>query len=153
LVLIAGVFIYRLDYSRLGRSLEVIATDPDVALAMGLNVRWLSIFSLTVSSVLGSLAGVVFSFNLRTIHPEAFGFALMQYTATMLFIGGRYTMWGAFISVPVLWGLPGWMPSWAAEYTNILYGALLVITLIVRPEGVVTRSMMRRLGALWKSGR
>lgn len=145
LVLIVGVFIYRLDHSRLGRALEVINTDPDLARTMGINVRWLSIFSLTISSVLGALAGVIFTFNLRTIHPEVFGFPLLLSSTAMLFIGGRYTMWGGIVSVPVLWGLPQWVPSEVAQYTNIFYGALLVLMLIVRPEGIVTRNMLQRI--------
>jgi branched-chain amino acid transport system permease protein len=145
LILIIGILVYRLDHSRIGRAFEVIGTDPDLARAIGMNVRWMSIFALTVSSVLGSLAGVVFAFNLRTIQPEAFGFPLLLSSTAMLFIGGRYTMWGAIISVPILWGLPEWVPSELTRYTNLFYGALLVIMLIIRPEGIITRSMLERL--------
>ena len=145
LVLITGVFIYRLDHSRIGRAFEVIGTDPDLARTIGMNVRWLSVLALTISSVLGSLAGVVFAFNLRTIQPEAFGFPLLLSSTAMLFIGGRYTMWGAIISVPILWGLPEWVPSELTRYTNLFYGALLVIMLIIRREGIITRSMLERL--------
>ena len=146
LLLFVGVLIYRLDHSRLGRGLEVVATDPDLARSLGMDVKWLSIFSLTVSSVLGALAGVIYTFNIRTIQPEVFGFPLLLSSTAMLFVGGRYTMWGAIVTVPMLWGLPQWVPSEMAQYTNIFYGALLVIMLIVRPEGVVTRGLLQRLG-------
>jgi branched-chain amino acid transport system permease protein len=145
LVIGAGVLIYRLDNSRLGRAFEVIGTDPDLARTMGINVRWLSILSLTFSSVLGSLAGVVFAFNLRTIQPEAFGFPLLLSSTAMLFIGGRYTMWGALITVPILWGLPEWVPSELTRYTNLFYGALLIVMLVLRPEGIVTRNTVERI--------
>jgi branched-chain amino acid transport system permease protein len=145
IVLIVGIIIYRLDHSRIGRALEAMSTDPDLAHTMGINVRLLNIFVLTLSSVIGALAGVIFAFTMRTIYPELFGFSLLLYITTMLFIGGRYTMWGAIISAPILWGLPQWVPSDVAQYTNIFYGTLLIITIILRPEGVITRELLKRL--------
>jgi branched-chain amino acid transport system permease protein len=146
ILLVVGVLIYRLDHSRLGRGLEVVATDPDLARSLGMDVKWISIFSLTISSVLGALAGVIYTFNIRTIQPEVFGFPLLLSSTAMLFVGGRYTMWGPIITVPMLWGLPQWVPSGMAQYTNIFYGALLVLMLVVRPEGIVTRDFLQRLG-------
>jgi len=142
-VLIVGLFIYRFDHSRFGRAAEAMLVDPELAATMGIDIRWLSVALLTASSVIGALAGVIFAFTLGTIYPESFGFVLLLYIWSMMYIGGRYTMWGAIISVPILWGLPQWMPHAVAEYTNILYGALLIITIIVRPEGIVSRGMLR----------
>jgi ABC-type branched-subunit amino acid transport system permease subunit len=65
---------------------------------------------------------------------------------TMLFVGGRFTHFGALISVPILWGLSGWMPSEYAKFTQIVYGALLIIVLMARPEGLITRKMVYRVG-------
>lgn len=142
-VLIVGFFIYRFDHSRFGRAAEAMLVDPELAATMGIDIRWLSVALLTASSVIGALAGVIFAFTLGTIYPESFGFVLLLYIWSMMYIGGRYTMWGAIISVPILWGLPQWIPHAVAEYTNILYGALLIITIIVRPEGIVSRGMLR----------
>ncbi len=149
LVLIVGIFIYRLDHSRLGRALEAISTNRDLAHTMGIDVRKLSIFVLTVSSVIGTLAGVIYAFNMRTIETDLFGFSLLLYTTSMLFIGGRYTMWGALISVPVLWGLHQWVPSVAVPFTSMMYGALLIIMLILRPEGIITRDLLQRVKKYW----
>lgn len=148
LILIIGILVYRLDHSRMGRALEVVRTDPELAHSMGISVRWLSVFALTVSSLMGALAGVIYAFNLRVLQPESFGFTLLLSSTTMLFIGGRYTMWGILITVPLLWGLPQWVPSNVAQYTNIFYGATLIITLVLRPEGIVTREMLKKLKAV-----
>lgn len=149
LVVVIGLLIYRLDHSRLGRAIEVIGTDPDLARSMGVNIRSLTIFTLTASSVIGGVAGAIYAVNLRTLRPETFGFAVMLTTAAMLFLGGRYTMWGAFVAVPILWGLPQWLPSQMVAYTNFIYGAVLIIVLVSRPEGVVTRGLERWLAALF----
>jgi branched-chain amino acid transport system permease protein len=151
-LLVVGVFIYRLERSRFGRALEAMLEDPDLAASMGINTTRINIYVLTLSSVIGALAGVIFAFNLGAIYPDSFGFALMLYATTMLFVGGRFTMWGAVLAAPILFGLPRWLPHSMAQYSNYIYGALLVIVLILRPQGVVTRGLLRRIstGKLWR---
>lgn len=150
-VLLVGLFIYRIDSSRIGRALEAMRTDPDLAATLGMNSPWISVFTMTTASVIGALAGVLYAFTIQALTPDSFGFALLLNTMAMLFIGGRYTMWGAIISVPILWGLPTWSPTAVAPYVNMIMGALLVITLVVRPEGIVSREMIQGLKFLFVS--
>jgi len=144
-VLLVGALIYRIDRSRIGRALEAMRTDPALAGSLGVNSRWLSVFVMTVSSAIGSLSGVFCAFAINAVTVDTFGFTLLLSTMAMLFIGGRYTMWGVVISVPVLWGIPQVAPPWLAPYMNIIYGALLVAVLAVRPEGIVSREMTQNL--------
>jgi len=149
-VFITGLFVYRIDRSRVGRALEAMRTDPALASTLGMNLRRLSVFVMTFASLIGAVAGAFYAFTMGTIIAESFGFTLLLSTMTMLFIGGRYTMWGVLISAPILWGIPQWIPPEMASYTNIIYGALLVIVLVVRPEGLVSREMMDRLSVQLK---
>ena len=142
IVVVVGIFIYRLDHSRIGRAFECIQTDPDMAMTLGVNVKIMTILSLTISSVLGALSGAIYALNMRIIYPETFGFSLLLYVMTMLFIGGRYTQWGMLLSVPILWGLPSWIPNSLANYSQIIYGVLLILVLMLRPEGIITRELL-----------
>ena len=126
-VFLIGLFVYRIDNSRIGRALEAIRTDPDLAKTLGMNLPLLSVFVMTVASVIGALAGVFYAFAVGTINPDMFGFTLLLNAMAMLFIGGRYTMWGIIISAPILWGLPLWVPPSVSPYMNLIIGALLVI--------------------------
>lgn len=144
-VFLVGLLIYRIDSSRIGRALETMRTDPDLAKTLGMNSPWISVFAMTVASVIGALAGVFYAFTIRALTPDSFGFTLLLNTMAMLFIGGRYTMWGGIISVPILWGLPTWSPSTIAPYVNMIMGILLVVTLVVRPEGLIGREMIQNL--------
>ncbi len=153
IVLIVGIIVYRLDNSRLGRAIETIRVDPKLGATMGISVMRLSIFTLTLSSAIGALSGVIYAFTLGTIHPDSFGFSLLLYTWTMLFVGGRYTMWGAIVVAPILWGLPQWVPHAVAEYTNILYGTLLILLLLLRPQGLIDRRTIqhvRSVARIWR---
>lgn len=149
-VVIIGFLVYRLDHSRVGRAVEVAGTDPGLAGSLGVNIRWLTVFTLTASSAIGGIAGSIYAANLRTLRPETFGFSVMLTASSMLFLGGRYTMWGAFISVPILWGLPLWLPSAAVPYSNFIYGAVLIIVLVLKPEGLITRRLLQRLSVAYR---
>jgi branched-chain amino acid transport system permease protein len=142
---VVGVLIFRFDHSRLGRAFEAIGTDWDFAASLGINVRKHLILALTLSSVLASLSGVIYAFNIRVIRPDTFGFTLLLFTMTMLFVGGRFTHFGALISVPILWGLSSWIPSEYARFTQIIYGTLLIVVLMARPEGLITRATIHRI--------
>jgi branched-chain amino acid transport system permease protein len=144
-VLLVGLFVYRIDSSRIGRALEAMRTDPDLARTLGMNSPWISVFAMTVASVIGALAGVFYAFTIRALTPDSFGFTLLLNTMAMLFIGGRYTMWGGIISVPILWGIPTWAPTMIAPYVNMIMGVLLILTLVVRPEGLIGRELVQSL--------
>jgi branched-chain amino acid transport system permease protein len=144
-VVLVGLFLYRLERSRTGRALEAALADRDLAFSAGINVTRVSVFALTASCAIGAIAGVIFVFNLGRIYPDSFGFTLCLYMNTMVFVGGRYTMWGPLVAAPVLFGLPFWLPHALASYANIVYGALLVAVLVLRPQGAITRALLDRV--------
>jgi branched-chain amino acid transport system permease protein len=144
-VLIAGFVVYRIETSRLGRALEAMRIDPDLARTLGMNLPMISVFVMTLSSAMGALAGAYYAFALRSILAQNFSFPVVLTVMAMLFIGGRYTMWGVLISAPVLWGLQLWLPSTLSQYSNLIYGALLVLILIIRPEGIISREVLQSL--------
>ena len=152
LVILLGAFLYRLNHSKLGRALEAIGTDADMATTLGINVKKMTVFSLTISSIYGAVSGAVYAFNMRTIYPETFGFSLLLSVMTMLFVGGRYTQWGVFVSVPLLWGLPQWVPASINSFTQIIYGVILVVILMARPEGIITRELPGKIKRLFARG-
>ena len=148
LVLLVGLILYRCDHSRLGRTMEAILVDPELPPSMGANTRNVHLFSITFSSTLGAVAGVIYAFTVRVLYPELFGFNLLLMASAMMFIGGRYTMWGCLISAPMLWVFPRVLPEGIVQYTNMIYGAILVIVMVFFPQGLITRRGVSRLAGL-----
>ncbi len=142
---ILGAMVYRLDHSRLGRALEAIGTDSEMASTLGINSQKLTVLALTLSSVFASVGGVIYAFNLRLVYPDAFSFSFLLNMMTMLFVGGRYTQWGVLISAPVLWTINTFMPRSVQRLSNYIYAAILIIILMARPEGLITRGMVQKV--------
>ena len=150
-VIICGIIIFRFENSRFGRALEAMRTDMDLAKTLGMNLPRISTFVMTLASSIGALAGVFFAFTMQSILAQNFSFSLVLTIMAMLFIGGRYTMWGVLVSAPALWAIQLWFPSSISQFTNIFYGCLLVIILVFRPEGIITREMLQKLTSRIKS--
>lgn len=145
ILLVVGFLIYRLDHSRLGRAMEMIFVDPDVAATLGVNQYWLSVSLQTAAGALGALAGGLYAFTARAIIPSFFGFTLLLRIICFLFVGGYSTMWGVAVFAPALWALTVFLPGGLKEWINIIYGGLLIIVLLLRPEGVIDKRVTRAI--------
>jgi len=144
-ILVCLILVNRLYKSRWGRALEAVEHDRPMAEAMGVDVIKMSITLQVVSALLGGLAGVIYAFNLGTIHPEVFGFGQLLYCFTIVFVGGRFTPWGPLLMAPVLWLIPEFFPSQIAEFKKIFFGSIIIISLLTRPKGVITKSLVARV--------
>ncbi len=149
-ILVCLILANRLYKSRWGRALEAVEHDRPMAEAMGVNVLKMSMTLQVVSALLGGLAGVIFAFNLGTIHPEVFGFGQLLYCFTIVFVGGRFTPWGPMFMAPVLWLIPEFFPPQIAEFKNIFFGVIIIISLLVRPKGVITKGLVARVENFFK---
>ena len=145
LLIIFGVFLYRLNNSRIGRAWEAIQTDPQMAQSLGVNTFWMTVAALTLSSVFSATAGAVYAFTMRVLYPGTFSFTFLLNIMTMLFVGGRYTQWGAIISCPLLWSISVFMPTSIQKLSNYIYAVILILILMLRPEGIVTRRMTNKV--------
>jgi branched-chain amino acid transport system permease protein len=149
-IVVCVVFLNRLDKSRWGRAMEAVERDRDMASAMGVDITKMSVVLQIVSGTMGGLAGVIYTFNLGTVHPEIFGFGQLLYCYTIVFVGGRDTPWGTLIFAPILWLIPEFFPKAIAEFRNVVFGAIIIIFLLFRPKGVIDKTLISALGRTFR---
>ncbi|MBN2049661.1 MAG: hypothetical protein JW760_04395, partial [Spirochaetales bacterium] len=82
---------------------------------------------------------------MRSLSPNHFTFHMIGICMTMLFVGGYNTLWGILLAAPILWGLPLIFPPAVASWKIVIYGALLIIILVLKPEGVITRQVVKKV--------
>ena len=153
LVLLTGYLIHRFDHSKLGRAASTVFVDREIAVSFGINVKRLGMFLQTWSSAVGGMTGVMYAFIMRSISPNHFTFNLIGVCMTMLFVGGYTTIWGAFLAAPLLWGFPLILPESLQAWNIVIYGVLLVVVLLIKPEGFITRPMVMKVETLLRFGR
>ena len=146
---VAAILVHRIDHSRIGRAAELIYYNKEAAACFGINIEHIAVLLQVVAGALGSTAGALFAFTLGAITPDNFSFQILLLTFPIVFIGGNFTMWGVLIFAPILWGIPLLLPEAIAQWKDYIYGGLLIVILIARPEGVIGKEIIRLVDAFF----
>lgn len=135
----------RIASSPLGRILRTIREDELLAEILGKNVFAAKAVVFVVSAGLAAVAGSLYAHYVTYIDPTNFTLAESILVISMVIVGGAGSRWGPLAGAVLLTMLPEAlrfteMPSnVAADVRQILYGALLVAMMLVRPRGVFGR--------------
>jgi len=126
----------RLRDSRTGRAWEAIREDEDVAAAMGINTVYYKLLAFAIGAAVGGLGGTLFAAKVSAISPPNFVLDLSIRAVSIIIIGGMGSIPGVVMGAIVLVGLPEILRS-IQEWRLVIYGAVLVAMMILRPEGIV----------------
>lgn len=135
LVLIALFVAKRLKDSRTGRAWVAIREDQTVAQATGINTYRSKILALLLGAAFAGLAGALFASRNQFTGPEDFTLMVSVNVLCIVIVGGMGSLPGIVLGAFVLKGLPELLRE-LEDYRLLVFGALLVVMMIVRPEGL-----------------
>ena len=141
IVAIFFFFFLRLSRSRLGRALDAVREDELAAETMGINSARIKIFTMGVSGLLAGLGGGLYAHFLCYLEPPAFGFGLLIQMCVNTIFGGSLTYLGPFFGTVFLSSLSEYL-RFFVEWRLLIYGLLIVLLLILRPQGIITRELV-----------
>lgn len=133
----------RLNNSRTGRQWMAMREDEDVASSMGIDTTKTKLLAFTLSAASGGLAGAIFASKLGTIFPQSFGLLVSINVLSLIIVGGIGSIPGVVVGAIALIGLPELLREFS-EFRLLIYGALLIIMMLVRPEGLWPSAITRR---------
>jgi branched-chain amino acid transport system permease protein len=153
---------FRLRDSRLGRAWIALREDEGVAACVGVAIVRTKLLAYGVGAALGGVSGAFLASYLSTANPKQFTFSFSIFILSMVVLGGLGSIWGVVIGAivlsainnyllpRVLYDLPGkvGLDFDLSEISSGIYGFLLVIIMLLRPEGLLPerrhRMAMRR---------
>ena len=141
-VLLFFIILSRLQRSRLGRALEAIKEDEVAAEVMGIDSAKAKLFAIGLSGLLAGLSGVFIAHFFGSITPEHFGFPLLIQMFTIALLGGLTTPWGPF-SIAIILGFFIEQFRFLMDWRLLIYGVIIVVVVLFRPDGLVTKQMIR----------
>jgi ABC-type branched-subunit amino acid transport system permease subunit len=77
-----------------GRVLRSIREDEDAAAAVGKNVFWYKLQSLTIGAAIGAIAGLFFAFQFSFFSPPDFAPLTTFFAYVIVILGGTTSTWG-----------------------------------------------------------
>lgn len=136
LVVIITVVVRNLVTSSYGRAIKSIRDDDDVAEIMGVDIVTTKRVTFVISAMIAGLAGAFYAQYMTFIHPSIFTTAASQEIIVMIIFGGLGSIPGTYLGTIVLTLLPEVLRS-LMQYRMLIYGALMVLLMIVKPDGLL----------------
>jgi branched-chain amino acid transport system permease protein len=148
-VWVVGIFVlcWLMDRSRFGRALDAVRDDVDVAGAIGLNVTLLKVTMFGLGAFIAAIAGALYAHHMFYIESSNFNFLVSATAVLFVILGGMQTSFGPVVGAVIFSVLPEmlrFLGSWRLSF----FGGLLVLLMIARPSGLITRRMVREFGRL-----
>jgi len=144
-VLIAYILFERLANSRMGRALEAVREDEIAASSMGINTTRYKVWAFALGAGIAGVAGALQSTFILSVTPSVFTFMVSIMVLCMVVLGGMgnfaAVILGAFLIqfisyFPQLVGLSNVIPP---QFKQVLFGLILVVMMIWRPQGILGR--------------
>ena len=136
-----GIYVL-FDRSSFGRTLKALREDEQLTRLQGYNTKHFKSIVFVVSAMMSGIAGAMFASYISFIDPSTFQLKEGIFLFTIIIVGGLSSAKGSIVGALILISLPevlrfiGLPYETAAQLQQIIYGALLVLMMILRPQGL-----------------
>jgi branched-chain amino acid transport system permease protein len=130
------VAIARLVYSGGGLAFRAVREDEIAAESLGVPTTRVKVEAFLVASFFAGVAGALFAHSEGYIHTNSFSFVRSFELVTFVVLGGLGSLSGAVVAAATLTAAPELLRG-LGEWRMILYSALLIVTMILRPQGLL----------------
>jgi branched-chain amino acid transport system permease protein len=175
IIVVLLLFCARLENSSLGRAMDSIHQDESAAEVMGIDVVRIKLLAFGLGAAIAGVAGALYAHHATYMDSNTFNIMLGVEILVFVVVGGGSTFWGPLAGAAVLNAIPeflralrDWLELVPVEWTNfypmnrvydflhnfldfenakrlIVYGIILILMMIFRPDGLLTRDSLRRL--------
>ena len=165
----------RIERSSLGRAMDAIHQNETAAEVMGIDVVRIKLLSFGLGAAIAGLAGGLYAHHATYMDSTTFNVMLSVEILVFVVVGGGSTFWGPLLGAAVLNAIPeilralrDWLELLPVEWTDfypinraydllhdfldfenakrlIAYGLILMVMMIARPDGLLTRDGLLRL--------
>jgi neutral amino acid transport system permease protein len=131
--------------TRLGKSMRALSDNPDLAAVAGIDINRVIVFTWILGAGLAGLGGVLQGVVQTSFNPNM-GFTLLLPIFAAVILGGIGSAYGA-LAGGIFLGLAMELSTWdalaggmRAVYKPAVAFALLIVVLLVRPQGVLGKA-------------
>jgi branched-chain amino acid transport system permease protein len=136
MIVLVIIFVKRLENSRVGRSWSAIREDEDAAELMGVPTFRFKLAAFLIGAAIGGATGVAWAGKVISIIPNNFPFILSATILAAVVLGGSGNIPGVMLGAFLI----AWLPERFRElqdYRVLAFGAVLVLMMVLRPEGLL----------------
>lgn len=147
LVLVCAALVYLacrfIIHSSFGRALKAIREDEEVLTVFGYNTSVYKLVIFAIAACFAAVAGALYASYITFIDPTTFYFIESVLLLSMIILGGLSNLKGSVVGAALLILLPealrfvGFPDAVAAQLRLFVYGLLIVLLMLYRPQGMM----------------
>ena len=139
-----------MDRSRAGAVLRAVGEDELAAQSVGVNLTAVKVAAMSVGGMIAALAGGIYAHYTTHIEHINFGIVLATFALAYPILGGLSNVFGTLAAVLFIQGFLIEGLRFLGDWRNLLFGALIVLAMNLRPRGLLDAAATRRLKALFR---
>ena len=129
--------------TRFGIAITAVHDDERVADLMGLDVRAFQIAAFVFGSVIAGIGGGLYAHHFSYIEAQYFNISMSMSIVLYVLFGGTQSVVGPIIGAIVFTLLPELLRA-SAQWRYVLFAAVVIVVMVVRPQGLMTAALVRR---------
>lgn len=130
-------------HSSFGRVLKAIREDEEALSVFGYHTLFFKLAIFVFSAAMAAVAGGLYATYITFIDPNTFAVFSSIFILSIIILGGLGSLRGAILGAFILTLLPealrfvGFPTEIAAQMRQVIYGLVLVILMLYRPQGLI----------------
>ena len=149
-VIAAMIALWWIDRSRVGAVLRAVGEDELAAQSVGINLTAVKVSAMGIGGFIAGLGGGIYAHYTTHIEHLNFGVVLATFAIAYPILGGLSSVIGVLVAVIFIQGFLVEALRFMGDWRNLLFGALIVLAMNVRPDGLfdarATRTLRRLFG-------
>lgn len=142
-VMLVMAALWWVDRTRAGAVLRAVGHDETAAQSVGLNLTAVKVGAMTVGGLIAGVSGGIYAHTVTHIEHLTFGVLLATFAIAYPILGGLGTVFGTLLAVIFVQGFLVEGLRFLGDWRNLLFGALIVLAMNLRPSGLLGERVPR----------
>ncbi|HTL25764.1 MAG TPA: branched-chain amino acid ABC transporter permease [Burkholderiales bacterium] len=134
-VVLAMALLWWFDRSRYGAVLRAVGEDEIAAQAVGVNLTAAKVSAFTIGGAIAGVGGGLYAHYTTHIEHSSFNILVATFAIAYPIVGGLRSVFGTLLAVIFVQGVLIEGLRFLGDWRNLLFGALIVLAMNVRPAG------------------
>ena len=147
-VVLVMALLWWFDRSRYGAVLRAVGEDELAAQSVGINLTAVKVSAMTIGGAIAGLGGGIYAHYTTHIEHASFGILLATFALAYPILGGLGSVFGTVVAAIFVQGFLVEGLRFLGDWRNLLFGALIVLAMNVRPKGFLDAPTLQWLKRL-----
>lgn len=145
LVAAVMLLLWWLDRSRIGTLWRAVGEDEVAAQSNGIDLTAAKVSAFGIGGAIAGIAGGLFSHTTTHIEHGNFTILLATFAIAYPILGGLKSLAGTLVAVVLIQGILIEGLRFLGDWRSLLFGALILLVMLVRPGGVLSAPLLARV--------